>query len=140
MYRSYFTARDALDAALAAGELALKGPQCAVFRYLLEHTMFSGENYGWVTESAVGNPVIARRTGLHENTVQKAVVALNALGLIESWGRPVFAGGKRFDMVHVRWMAEDTPRVPSVDTPEVSSSSFVEEVNEDAMTSGGNLD
>lgn len=131
MYKSFFAARDALDMELASGVLVLPGPQNAVFRYLLEHALYRPHNpaeYGLVLESAVGNGHMARMTGLHANTVQRAVTALNASGLVKSWGRPVFAGGKQADMIEILWLtSEYTAEVSSVHTAEVSSSSFVEE-------------
>lgn len=106
-YKNFFAARDALDAALDVGELELTGPQAGVFRYLLEHALYSPrkpEDFGYVTEGALGNAVIARRTGLSEVTVRRAMPALDADGLVSRYRRPLLTGGGKADAIRVDWL------------------------------------
>lgn len=132
-FKSFFEARDAVDAEILAGKLELSGPQNAVLRFLLEHALYKPEDprdYGFVIESVLGVPAVCKLTGLKQTAVKEAVKALRDTGLIKTFKRPVMAGGRKPDRIRVDWMlpeessavSSDEPgNVPSYGTPGVPS-------------------
>lgn len=109
MFKSYFTAREDLDTALDDGDLDLTGPQCAVLRYLVEHAVFRGAEYGWVMRSALGTGTIAKRTAFGERAVRSAINGLEDKGLITRKQRPMAAGGRMPALIRVNALFDDEP-------------------------------
>jgi len=115
-------ARDALDAALDAGELDLSGPECSIFRYLIDHVWFKHQDpakLGFVTKHAIGNKVIARRTSVNEKTVKRAIPELDRKGLIVRYeGESMPTGGRLPDDIRVDWAMTPAETGSEDDTPE----------------------
>jgi hypothetical protein len=106
---SFFQARDRFDATLDAGELNLSRPALTVLRYLLEHAWYSPrdpEDYGMVTEDAISNDVIARRTGYGLRAIEGIIPELVRSGFIVKQRRPVLSGGREADLIVIAWLTE----------------------------------
>lgn len=141
MFKNFYAARNALDAALRDGKLALTSSECAVFRYLLEHTLYQPrdpKDYGFVNAIDGGVETIAQQTCLSARTVIRAVGSLEDKGLMGRWRRQVFAGGRKPDLIEMDWVkgvVGDTV-APTVADTVAPSYSFVEEGMEEAVTNG----
>jgi len=82
---------------------SMPGPTRAIFRYLLEFTLYGGEAYGWVRHDACGVRTIATSTGFSEKTVKRALIMLENNGLIRRVTRAKGTGGRLADEIRVDW-------------------------------------
>lgn len=99
---NFYQARDKLHREFLAGS-PMPGPSRAVFRYLLEFTLYGGEAYGWVRHDACGIKTIAASTGMSERTVLRAMLLLENNGLIKRVARTKGSGGRLADEVRIDW-------------------------------------
>lgn len=81
----------------------MPGPTRAIFRYLLEFTLYGGEAYGWVRHDACGIKTIASSTGFSEKTVKRALTMLESNGLIKRVTRTKGTGGRLSDEIRMDW-------------------------------------
>jgi hypothetical protein len=118
-------ARDVLDAEIRAGKLELTGPQNAVFRFLVEHTLYQPKDEadrGFVVESVLGVPAICKLTRLKQTAVKGAIKSLGDMGLIKTFKRPVMSGGRKPDRIRINWvLPEESLAVPSDEPGDDSS-------------------
>lgn len=99
---NFYQARDELHREFLAGS-EMPAPTRAVFRHLLEFTLYGGEAYGWVRHDACGIKTIAASTGLSVRTVLRSMAMLEANGLIKRVARTKGTGGRLIDEVRVDW-------------------------------------
>jgi DNA-binding MarR family transcriptional regulator len=137
-FKSYFAARDELDATLDDGKLTLTGPQNAILRYLIEHAVFDkrANDWGWVTADAAAVEIIARRTGLNESTVRRALAELAGKGLISRHHQPKLSGGRRPDRIRMECLFEAEDDTPEDVAPNGAESPFPEPGTEPAHEPG----
>jgi DNA-binding MarR family transcriptional regulator len=107
MFKNFFEARDALDRLITTDdEIDVTGSTAhslAIFRYLLSHTFFKGDAYGWVREDRCGVKTLVKMTGYSLNTVKRALVELEKAGLIRRYARPRASGGRWPDEIYITW-------------------------------------
>jgi hypothetical protein len=78
----------------------------AVFRFLLFHTWWTGEQYGWVADAWTAQEKIATAMGCHRNTVYKALGDLEEAKMITRRHRPAGQGkGRLPDAIFIDWVA-----------------------------------
>jgi hypothetical protein len=99
---NFYQARDKMHREFLAGS-DMPGPTRAVFRYLLEFTLYGGEGYGWVRHDACGVTTIALSTGFSEKTVKRAMAMLENNGLIKRVTRTRATGGRLSDEIRMEW-------------------------------------
>lgn len=100
---SFFQARDQMNREFLAGS-DMPPLTRAVFRYLIECTMFKGESYGWVNYSSCGVMTIAKITGLSERAVRTHLQMLEDHGLIKRYRRASKSGsGRSNDQLRIEW-------------------------------------
>jgi DNA-binding MarR family transcriptional regulator len=122
MYKSYFEARDDLDAAIDAGDLTLTGPENAVLQYLVARALYRGSDYGWVALGSLGVGKIAHRLGISEKTVKRALTELTDRDFVMRKPRPQATGGRDSDLIKVLVLFDDAVPKP----PKGSQSPFPE--------------
>ena len=99
---SFFQARDEMNREFLRGS-DMPAPARAVFRHLLECTLFTGEAYGWVRHDACGIKNIAALTGMSDRSVSRCLQALENNKLIRRVSRARGAGGRLNDEIQVVW-------------------------------------
>lgn len=100
---TFYQARDEMNREFLRGS-DMPGPTRAIFRYLVECTMFSGEAYGWVRHDACGVPTIAKITGFSVHTVKDHLRLLEDNGLIRRYRREQAGrGGRHPDEIRIEW-------------------------------------
>ena len=116
MFKHFFQARDALDRAISADDIKLAASPLGIFRFLLEHTFFSEDSYGFVNHKVCGADEIAKRTGFSVRAVGTHLRALQEARLIYRRPRPIGTGGKNPDEITITWPvfhAEDVDSEPA---------------------------
>lgn len=76
-------ARDRLDNQALAARQSGNFTQLSVFRFLMEHTWWKGDDYGWVNQRWVKHQNLAWGLGCSTKTVQRALLDLEKGGLIK---------------------------------------------------------
>lgn len=99
---NFYQARDQVHREFLAGS-DMPGPARAVFRYLLEFTLYGDKGYGWVRHDACGVKTIADSTGFSVRTVIRAMAMLENNGLIKRVTRTKGTGGRLIDEVRMDW-------------------------------------
>lgn len=112
---SFFQVRDELNREFLRGS-DMAGPTRAIFRHLLECTLYAGEAYGWVRHDACGVSTIARITGYSERAVKEHLRLLEANGLIRRYNRTKGTKGRKNDEIRIDWeyLYEDQGAAPAL--------------------------
>jgi hypothetical protein len=142
-YKNFYEARDALSAALRAGEMDdLSGTDVAVLRVLIENTIFDrrANDYGWVASCAIGVENLMTLTRFGRTAVNSALRQLKAGGLITVARRPKITGGSLNAAIRVNGLTDDTPevvepRVRETTPPERSRDDLYERPGDDRSSS-----
>lgn len=79
--------------------------ETSLFRFLLSHTWWSGENYGWVTPDWTAQARIARVMGMSVVTVQRTLTSLEDEGFIKRHSQYGGRGvGRLPDQIEIVWL------------------------------------
>jgi hypothetical protein len=101
---TYHHAKNELDRRILDGiDVAGSGPALAIFRFLLSHTFYSGDSYGWVRDDRSGVDTIAKLTGYSVRTVKEHLQSLANVDLIRRHKRPKLTGGRWPDRIFICW-------------------------------------
>lgn len=84
-------------------DVAGSGPALAIFRFLLSHTFYSGDGYGWVRDDRSSVDTIAKLTGYSVRTVKEHLQSLANVDLIRRYKRPKLTGGRWPDRIFICW-------------------------------------
>lgn len=134
---NFYEARDELNRELLRGS-DMPLPARAIFRYLLESAMFSGEAYGWVRHDACGVKTIAAIVGLSERAVVTHLQLLEGNGLVRRRRRARGTLGRVNDEIRIEWdfLYQDAPGAresgastkADQDAPGASTTQYTEKV------------
>lgn len=113
---SFFKARDLYDAALYYGELNLTAIEQAVFRYLLENTMYrprGAGQYGYVTGAALGVESIAKMNCMSVDSAKRGLRSLERRGMVKRHNNHRITGGRGASDIEIIWLSEGGSQRPS---------------------------
>ena len=100
---TYHDAKNELDRQIDEDDLSLTGPSAALFRYLLSHTFYKGDSYGWVRDDRSSVDTLAKQTGYGIRTVKDHLQSLQCIGMIKRYKRPKATGGRWPDRIFISW-------------------------------------
>jgi hypothetical protein len=97
---NFYQARDEMHREFLRGS-GMPGPTRAIFRYLLEFTLYGESGYGWVRHDACGIDTIAASTGFSDRSVKEYLRQLEANGLIKRYRKDRKGGAN--DEIRIEW-------------------------------------
>lgn len=102
MFKSFFEARDALDAWMLS-DPPLPSQRCAfiIFRILLENTHFTSARYGDVVHWKTSQETLAKLTGYKTRQVRDGLKMLHDLGLVKRYASRNGKSGSQPDRISV---------------------------------------
>lgn len=107
MFKNFYEARDAFDA-LLLGDTAERTAVTdraiiAVFRVLLENTLYKGTAYGHVRHDRTKQEVLGKLTGYGRTTIVDALNELERLDMIKRTSRRPGQTGSASDEIRITW-------------------------------------